>query len=109
MLKEFQIRVNAMSKDHKDKNEDGSRPARPVCHARESPNQVISDIVTEIIEALCDVEKQERECQNTEEVCEKIREVNKEIKEIPGVTLASMDAKALYPSVKLEECVKISK
>jgi hypothetical protein len=70
-----------MSKDHKDIGEDGTRPAGPVCHARESPNIVTSDLLSEISEAICENENQDTECANTEEMCAKIREAYKIIKD----------------------------
>ena len=69
--------LTLMLKDHKSSRTDGSKPARPPCLARESPNGVMSDILSEITDRISDNLGLDTECLNTEEMCHHINEVNK--------------------------------
>ena len=97
-----------LQKDHKKEDKDGRKPGRPVCLARNTPNEVLSDIVSELLDKVSDAAESTTECLNTEELCFKVREVNKKLKDIDeDIVLGSLDAKALYPSLRIKESMKI--
>ena len=41
-------------KDHKESRQDGSKPTRPVCMARESPNGVLNNLLSDVADKIGD-------------------------------------------------------
>jgi hypothetical protein len=112
--------LDALIKDHKDVPIK-DLPIRPVCRAAQSPNGILSEIISDLLKVFADeiAERQGTEVTSTEEMCEKIMELNKvleaeeegltaeEIKLLKEVVIGSKDAKALYPSLEAEHSAKI--
>ena len=96
-----------MLKDHKPPRSDGSQPGRPLCLAKRAPNMVLGNLVSEVLERIADAEQNEHECINTEMLCREVQDANIRIKQNnvsrEDVVIGSLDAVALYPSLKLQE------
>ena len=111
--------VQFLIKDHK-KIEVGKQipPTRQVCSAKGGPSSRLSNLVSTILNKAADATKSETECQSTEELKRGILDVNRDLMEKckldPGYRLSiqkaeiiSLDVKALYPSLKIEEVKEI--
>ena len=93
-----------------DNRENGSKPARPVCLASQGPNGYLSEILSTLTEKVADSYNKDTECLSTEDMCAAIEKLNEvlAIEEDDGdCEIGSMDAKALYPSLKVKETSKI--
>ena len=94
-----------LAKDHKDlvQSEWGDiPPQRPVCGAQESANGPLSDLLSDIIDALATEMDNEVnvECHSTEELLSEICDVNDiQHREEENPVIFSMDVKQLYPSL----------
>jgi hypothetical protein len=66
--------IDGMLKDHKKVPD---VPVRPVCKSRESPNGILSDLWSDLVEKILDdpddEENGETECSSTEEMCHDIK------------------------------------
>jgi hypothetical protein len=126
--------VDGMVKDHKTTVE---LPVRPVCKGKESPNGILSDLWSDIVESILDDPERgdEDECISTEEMCNEIRETNRRldkeeanrkeredndsndneteeeekqrIRSEKDIVMGSLDVKALYPELDMKQCAGI--
>ena len=68
---------------------------------------VLGNLVSEVLERIADAEQNEHECINTEMLCREVQDANIRIKQNnvsrEDVVIGSLDAVALYPSLKLQE------
>ena len=105
--------LTILTKDHKPVRQDGSRPGRPLCLARKAPNMILGNLMSTLLERVADSYNDANECINTETMCRGLDDANKAIfaaGEDPNkFTVGSIDAIALYPSLKVESTVKIIK
>jgi hypothetical protein len=111
-------------KDHKGGDD---LPVRPICRASESPNGILSDLISDYLAILADelADVNGSEVRSTEEVCAMLEDVNVKIRQdkqtrkdrgeniddVESITnvIGSMDVKALYPSIDIERSVDIIK
>ena len=105
-------------KDHKKFRDDGTLPGRPLCLASSSPNGILADLVSNLADRFSDAAEAETECDSTEEMCRGIEIANRKVHDMFGdntiqnttnntVVLGSMDAIALYPSLRLDQALAI--
>ena len=99
-------------KDHKKLKADGSHTSRPVCLASDSPNGPLTNVLSMVVDGISDSLKSTYEVKNTENVCKAIKQFNDTMKDnkiesVEDVQFVSLDAIALYPSLRLEEVCKI--
>lgn len=107
--------VSFLVKDHKGVKE-GERipPTRQVCSAKGGPSSRLSNLVSTILNKAADAIDSTTECQSTEDLKREILETNRKIEErcrndleyrakVQRAEIVSLDVKALYPSMKLEE------
>ena len=91
-------------KQHEDKN--AGPPVRPVCGASESPNSRLSNFLSRIINDFADKVGIETECRSSEQMKATFEEFNAGDQETKNrCQIISMDVKALYPSMRVEEVV----
>ena len=97
-----------LRKDHKPHNDkEVGPPVRPVCGASDSPNSRLSNFLSRIINDFADRIDIQTECRSSEEMKAAFEQYNTE----EGNTkrrcqVISMDVKALYPSMEVEEVYK---
>ena len=101
-------------KDHKMvKTGEEMPPTRPVCSAKGGPGARLSNLISQVLNYAADSAKSSTECMSTEEAKYKILETNRKLNAAvesgtkKDVVLMSMDVKALYPSLRVEEVVGI--
>ena len=106
-------------KDHKAvKPGESIPPTRPVCSAKGGPGSRLSNLASTLINKTADSIDSETECMSTEEMLQKILQTNREIRRrsdadpvfrerVKELVVLSMDVCALYPSLRIEEVVKI--
>jgi hypothetical protein len=108
-------------KDHKEMKEGEPVKVRPVCGAQESPNGQLSNVLSDVLNALTKFEdKHNTECRSSEEMRAGIKEVNAERPEggpedgasppwrLDGErVIGSTDFKAYYPSIPVGRTAKI--
>ena len=93
-------------------------PTRMLCSAKGCGSSRQSNLVSIILNKAADAMMSDTECQSTEEMKKEILEVNRKIAEnimldpeykekIKKAEIVSLDVKALYPSMKIEEVKKI--
>ncbi len=91
-------------KPHEDKTE--GPPVRPVCGASESPNSRLSNFLSRVINDFADKINIETECRSSEQMKATLEQFNAEDQETKSkCQIISMDVKALYPSMRVEEVV----
>jgi hypothetical protein len=106
--------LDALLKDHKKVPQ---LPVRGVCKARQSPNGILGDLVSDFLEAYVrtDLEDNSMECSSTEEMCAEIKNLNKklETEEVEDtkykeeeIAIGSFDVIAMYPELDMEECAR---
>ena len=97
-----------LRKDHKPHdNKEIGPPVRPVCGASDSPNSRLSNFLSRIINDFADKIGIETECRSSEEMKAAFEQYNNEDEDIKKrCQVISMDVKALYPSMEVEEVVK---
>ena len=97
-----------LRKDHKSHdNKEIGPPVRPVCGASESPNSRLSNFLSRIINDFADKIGIETECRSSEEMKAAFEQYNSGDENIrEKCQVISMDVKALYPSMEVEEVVK---
>ena len=111
--------VQFLIKDHK-KVKEGEKipPTRQVCSAKSGPSSRMSNLISMILNKAADNMNNETECRSTEELKKEILDTNREIEnkseenneykqKIKQAEIISLDVKALYPSLKVEEVKKI--
>ena len=97
----------ALIKDHKEIVEGEPVKTRPVCGATESPNGQLSNILSDIINAITKVEdKLDTECRSSEEMRAGVNEVNNREGEDERI-IGSTDFKSYYPSLPVRRTAKI--
>ena len=111
-------------KDHKPVapgDEDKGPPARPICGARKAPNGQLSDLLSRLLDPMCDMEAEERgsECRSTEDMLSSLEDLNQELAQEmedtnsdcskEEIIVGSMDVKSLYPSIDIEEATQTVK
>jgi len=97
-------------KDHK-KLKEGETipPTRPVCSAKGGPGARLSNLISQIINHAADAAQSITECRSTEEAMSTILETNRKLarnnnqERSRDLIVLSMDVKALYPNLKIEE------
>ena len=111
--------VQFLVKDHKGTPQGKEMPPmRQVCSAKGGPSSRLSNLVSTILNKTADSLNSATECQSTEELQREILEANIRIEErckrdpefrekMKRAEVISIDVKALYPSLKIEEVKKI--
>ena len=66
-------------KDHKANLEDGGKPTRPVCLAKDSPNGVLNNLLSDVADKIGDSLQLNSECVSTEDMGAQIGELNKRL------------------------------
>ena len=56
--------LKLLTKDHKDVRPDGTRPSRPLCLSKVSPNGGLSEIISKMANAITDSHDLKFECQS---------------------------------------------
>ena len=87
-------------KDHKDELD-----MRPICNGMVGPKKPLSEMVSETLETILEVNENEI-CKSTEEMIYAFEMYNKHKTDEPKI-IGSMDVKSLYPSIKAEEAAAI--
>ena len=99
-------------KDHKPIQDDGLPKTRAMCGASQSINQRVSDLLTDVLQALFSSELS-NESLSTESYIHKIDKMNKDIREgrivAPDLMVGSLDVEALYPSTDIYKAAEILK
>ena len=99
-------------KDHKPIQDDGLPKTRAMCGASQSINQRVSDLLTDVLQALFSSELS-NESLSTESYIHKIDKLNKDIREgrivAPDLMVGSLDVEALYPSTDIYKAAEILK
>ena len=100
-----------LRKDHKEvppDRKDIGPPTRPVCGASSSINGPMLHLMSEILNKLADNMDKEinSECRNTEEMIASLEQANQSAAS-RDFQVWSSDVKALYPSLKVEEVIKV--
>ena len=97
-----------LRKDHKaHDNKEIGPPVRPVCGASDSPNSRLSNFLSRVINDFADKIGIETECRSSEEMKAAFEQYNNEDEDVrKRCQVISMDVKALYPSMEVEEVVK---
>ena len=99
-------------KDHKPIQDDGLPKTRAMCGASQSINQRVSDLLTDVLQALFSSELS-NESLSTESYIHKIYKLNKDIREgrivAPDLMVGSLDVEALYPSTDIYKAAEILK
>jgi len=102
--------VYTMPKDYKPIKDNEVMPAtRLVCVATSGPNARLSNVLCMILNVIADFEDDGTECRSTEEMKAAIGQTNINIKSKKDIEyiLFSMDVKALYPSLNIEETANL--
>ena len=96
-----------LRKDHKrTENEVEGPPVRPVCGANQAPNSRLSNFLSRIVNDYADTSGIATECRSSEEMRAAFEEYNsRQPEERKDSAIISMDVKALYPSMELDEVV----
>ena len=102
-------------KDHKSLKE-GEKipPTRPVCSAKGGPGARLSNLISQLLNSAADAANAQTECMSTEEAMNKILKTNRSMAEkmatselindeMDKAVILSMDVKALYPSLRVQE------
>ena len=99
-------------KDHKALQENGLPKTRAMCGASQTMNQRISDLLTDILQALFKSEPT-HESLSTESYIYKIDRLNQDIKagrvKAPNLMVGSLDVEALYPSTDIHKAAQVLK
>jgi hypothetical protein len=108
--------LDALVKDHKDTI---PLPIRGVCKARQSPNGILGDLVSDMLVAMVSQDHVETThgVKSTEEMISKIEDLNRLLKEEEEgengeeakqteIGIGSFDVKAMYPELDIKECAK---
>ena len=100
-------------KDHKpvqQGEEETGPPTRPICGAKRAPNGQLSDLLVRVLDPLCDLEAEElgTESRSTEDMIASLDGHNRDFMDASqtakeNLVVGSMDVKALYPSINIEE------
>ena len=96
-----------LRKTHKKEQNGIKGPAlRPVCGAKVAPNSRMSSFVSKIIYDVADTINDSRECKSSEEMRASFEAANNSVDENVRKRshILSMDAKALYPSLRKKVC-----
>ena len=80
---------------------------------RRSPNGVLSDLLSEFLDIVSDSYNSSLECDSTEDLARAVQDSNLKMYkndkiEPDKLTIGSMDAVALYPSLRVEQCKEIT-
>ena len=98
--------MDGQIKDHKEVVK-----AREVCKAGESPNGILGDLLSDLIDALIwtQMETDTDEAESTGELAQKIKTLNDHLKELgeDDLVIGSLDVEALYPSLDILVCAAI--
>ena len=82
-------------------------PTRPVCDSSQGPLARTSDLLAKILVPIMNKREYTENCDSTEDLLEAITTANKKISDAKpdqsDIGLMSMDAKALYPSLNLND------
>ena len=73
--------LTILVKDHKKLREDGSRPGRPLCLAREAPNMNLGNLISDVLRRVSDSYESPTECISSEMMCQGIRDANSKIRQ----------------------------
>ena len=99
-------------KDHKPTQPDGLPKTRAMCGASQSINQRVSDLLTDVLQALFQSEHT-YESLSTESYINKIERLNRGIRsgeiKAPRLMVGSLDVKALYPSTDIYKAAETLK
>ena len=79
-------------KDHKPTNRENLHPSRPLCLAKKSPNGVLSDLLSDLLDKISDSYNSEFECDSTEDMMRAITDSNKSIGTSKDLSIGGMDA-----------------
>ena len=97
--------VNFLWKTHKDYTT--IPPTRPVCDASQGPLARSSNLVTTILTPIMESRMFLEECDSTEDMLAAVDKANQTLRDNPPstgeVSIISMDAEALYPSLALKD------
>ena len=99
-------------KDHKDTKE--GIKMRPIMKAMSGPKRALSDMFSDVLEQVLDINNDETWCKSTEELLHAIESYNNETKtetltnvEQKRKIVGSMDVIALYPSIEAKRAAEI--
>ena len=99
-------------KDHKDTKE--GIKMRPIMNAMSGPKRALSDMFSDVLEQVLDINNDEIWCKSTKELLHAIESYNKETKsktltnnEKEKKIVGSMDVITLYPSIEAERAAEI--
>ena len=99
-----------LRKDHKPHTDKiKGPPVRPVCGASEAPNSRLSNFLSRIVNDYADSIDIATECKSSEEMKAAFESYNNESPEVKeNCQIISMDVKALYPSMDVDEvCIAV--
>ena len=104
--------LSGLHKDHKP-----GRSKRPVVNGNVGPmtnlSNITSDLLEPFLEELREKVEKNNTCKSTEELLHKFTEYNKSVETKNEVTdkkfIASMDVKALFPSLRSDQCIEAVK
>ena len=103
-------KARVQQKDHKPPNSNGVPKARFLCNASNSINQIISDMLTDNLQALHKSDET-HECNSTEDFLSKIERLNSQIRkgEIKSdrLMVGSLDVENLYGSIDAKTAGRI--
>ena len=111
--------LSFLIKDHKGMKEgEIIPPTRPVCNAKGGPGSRLSNLVSNILNRAADAINADTECDSTEDALRGILDCNRVISdkvkndglfahEMKEVKVMSLDVKALYPSLRINEVMPI--
>ena len=101
--------MKGAEKDHK-QNEDKIK-MRPIVNAMDGPKKNVSDTFSDLLSAVIEANNDEVLCYSTEELLEAFESYNEEIekedKDENRYIIGSMDAVALYPSLRADKYAEI--
>ena len=101
--------LSLLMKDHKQTGADRVPASRPVCGASSSIKGELSEWVSSVLDSVCKSEDTD-EAISGEEMRAHIDDLVEKMKNLPeeeSVFVGSLDAKALFPSLKIKESAKL--
>ena len=101
--------LSLLIKDHKQTVANRVPASRPVCGASSSINRELSEWVSSVLDSVCKSEDTD-EAISGKETCAYIDDLVEKMKILPeeeSVFVGSLDAKALFPSLKIKESAKL--
>ena len=104
--------VYLMAKYHKGMVDNGEHNTRPVCTASQTMNMEMSEWVCHILDAALETEEK-HQVTSSEEILSKVDLLNEQWEregatpDASQITVCSLDAEALYPSLDSNQCSKL--